>query len=125
MCWWWEFFEESSDNEEEHAHAHGGDKERRLATERVDQREYEECCCDDLDDAVDACGKKGVGMAGVADLWIRCHNGRDFERQRTHRGEDLRRIIPNRILPTKLLEKENEKCDEKPDSIALSQERFT
>lgn len=44
--------------------------------------------------------------------------------EETYRLEDLRRIIPHRVLPRPLLEEENHKRDHKPHEIPLPKERL-
>lgn len=50
------------------------------------------------------------------------HHRRDIDEEATDRREDLRRIIANTVLPTPLLQQEDEESDIKPHKVPLPEE---
>ena len=118
-----ERLEERADDEEQDAHAHAGDEEGELASEGVNQEKHEERGSDDLHDAVYTGGKERIRRARVPNLApASVGTEQSFRREETYRGEDLRRVVPDRVLSTPLLEEEYHDGDDEPYEVALAQE---
>ena len=49
---------------------------------------------------------------------------RQTNRTRTHRGEDLGRVVPDRVLPAPLLQQEDHNSNHEPHKVPLAQERL-